>query len=178
MELSKKIEAKQQQQPQQQQPQPTKPNRKPTNPTNPNQKKPIPPSQVESLLRREYSSKDIPGTISRDVFYKFLAKRYSGISRRRVMAFLKRQRAWQLHQPVYRVPHTTSRPASRPFSRWQADLLDMTHNASRGRRYVLTVVDLFSKYAHAVPLRARGRARDGVHVLGRPPLHPPNRQRR
>jgi len=158
------------------QPPQQQPHKKPLNqsqeqqphPTKPNQKKPIPPSQVESLLRREYSSKDIPGAVSRDIFYKFLAKKYSGISRRRVM---ERQRAWQLHQPVYRVPHTTSRPASRPFSRWQADLLDMTHNASRGWRYVLTVVDLFSKYAHAIPLNASrevARAMASTFKGGRP----------
>ena len=159
------------------QPPQQQPHKKPLNqsqeqqphPTKPNQKKPIPPSQVESLLRREYSSKDIPGAVSHDVFYKFLAKKYSGISRRRVMAFLKRQRAWQLHQPVYRVPHTTSRPASRPFSRWQADLLDMSRNASRGKKYILTVVDLFSKYA--VPLNASeevARAMASTFEGGRP----------
>ena len=77
-------------------------------------KKKVPPTQIEAVLRREYSSRDIPGAVGRDVFYSFLRRRYDGIPRRRLMAFLKRQRAWQLHQPVYRVPTPPRAPPPAP----------------------------------------------------------------
>ena len=135
----------------------------------------VPASEAEAVLRREYALPQISGAIGRDTFYSSIARKYLGISRRSTLAFLKRQRAYQLQQPVYQVPHTISRPAKRPFATWQADLLDMgpTPGKPRAYRYILTVVDLFSKFAHAKPLssksgRAVAQAMASTFTNGRP----------
>ena len=40
---------------------------------------------------------------------------------------------------------------------WQADLVDMHaySNINRGYRYLLTVIDVFSKYAWAIPVKSK-----------------------
>ncbi|XP_068991200.1 uncharacterized protein [Neodiprion pinetum] len=40
---------------------------------------------------------------------------------------------------------------------WQADLVDMTAYSSRnkGYKYLLTIIDIFSKYAWAVPIKSK-----------------------
>ena len=135
----------------------------------------VPASEVKAVLRREYAAPKISGAIGRDTFHAYISRKFMGISRRATLTFLKSQRAYQLQQPVSRVPHTTSRPAKRPFATWQADLLDMgaTPGKPRAYRYILTVLDIFSKYAYAKPLssksgRAVARAMASTFTNGRP----------
>jgi transposase InsO family protein len=67
--------------------------------------------------------------------------------------------------------YTQNRPAVSKFERrktfvdgideqWQADLMDMVGqlDANDGYRYILCVIDCFSKYAWAVPLKTKGAA--------------------
>ena len=135
----------------------------------------VPASEVKAVLRREYAAPKISGAIGRDTFHAYISRKFMGISRRATLTFLKSQRAYQLQQPVYRVPHTTSRPAKRPFATWQADLLDMgaTPGKPRAYRYILTVLDIFSKYAYAKPLSSKSghavaRAMASTFTNGRP----------
>ena len=52
---------------------------------------------VEDVLAREYEAL---GDIGRDRFYAYLANKYVGISRRRVLKFLSNQELHQLSLPV------------------------------------------------------------------------------
>ena len=38
---------------------------------------------------------------------------------------------------------------------WQADLVDMRHYKDQGYQYILTVIDVFSKYAWAIPIKRK-----------------------
>ena len=77
------------------------------------------------------------------------------ITRNAVRDFLSRQRAYTLHKPARR--HF---PRNRIYvgsidKQWQAYLADMVglQSDNNGNRYILTVIDLFSKYAWSVPVK-------------------------
>ena len=77
------------------------------------------------------------------------------ITRNAVREFLSRQRAYTLHKPARR--HF---PRNRIYvgsidKQWQADLADMVglQRDNNGNRYILTVIDVFSKYAWSVPVK-------------------------
>src|SRR5579863_5421685 len=89
---------------------------------------------------------------------------YGGVARLRRAAntgenetneWLQRQRTYTLHKPA-RLRYST-----RPYKvagidqHWQADLVEMIpyEEANDGYRYLLTVIDLFSRYAWAKPIR-------------------------
>ena len=96
----------------------------------------------------------------------------ASITRRSVREFLETEYAYTLH-----------RPARRHFARnhiyvggidrqWQSDLADMQQlaRANAGARYILTVVDVFAKYAWAAGVRdksAKTVANAFVQVLAK-----------
>lgn len=77
------------------------------------------------------------------------------VTRKQVVQFLKAHRGYTLHKPYRR--HYTRNPTivSGIDVQWQADLVDM-HSLSRsneGTKFILTVIDCFSKYAWAYTLK-------------------------
>ena len=76
------------------------------------------------------------------------------ITRNAVRDFLSRQRAYTLHKPARR--HF---PRNRIYvgsidKQWQSDLADMVElqRENNGNPYILTVIDVFSKYAWSMPV--------------------------
>uniref|UniRef100_W5LXP4 Integrase catalytic domain-containing protein n=1 Tax=Lepisosteus oculatus TaxID=7918 RepID=W5LXP4_LEPOC len=74
----------------------------------------------------------------------------SGSSRSRVAKWLSGQAAYTLHKPA-RVHFKRNRTL------WQADLVDMREYSefNDGFCYILTCIDMLSKYAWAVPLKTK-----------------------
>ena len=89
---------------------------------------------------------------------------YGGLSRlsrqtkthpKRVKAWLQSQDAYTLHKPVrYTFPRRKV-IVSGPHEQWQADLVDVSRlsRENRGYKFLLTVIDVFSKKAWVVPLK-------------------------
>lgn len=107
----------------------------------------------EPLLRELYNDPQIgtgAGIIS---FYHKVCSKYLGIKRKEVKAFLENQTAYQITKKPQR---PINRPVigEYPNHRWEADLIDMAlyEGYNRKRKYILTVIDCFSKYVFAVPL--------------------------
>ena len=75
-----------------------------------------------------------------------------------VRNFLQDQFAYTLHKPARR--HFARNPTyvSGIDAQWQADLADMQQlvKENDGYRYILTVIDIFSKYAWAQPVKDKG----------------------
>lgn len=74
--------------------------------------------------------------------------------------WLQRQDAFALHAPWRRkesIKHLKT-VATTADDYWQADVADMSRGAPRNDRYryILVVIDVFSKYAWAVPLKTKG----------------------
>lgn len=102
----------------------------------------------------------------RDRFYARVSELCYGITSDAVLEFLKGQELYQLHQPIYRQKVVKPLVPTGPFEHWQVDTVYM-HKAgeistpqgsgmvwfNRGNAYMLTVIDCFSKYAWAFPMK-------------------------
>ena len=112
-----------------------------------------------------------PSTIKSDPlkFYDLLMERgILGISRRRIARFLREEdEAGSLHQNTTK-PGIQKPIKSSPWSRIQADLIQMTKlkkagagfrfqamNDNSGYKFVLTIIDTFSRFAWAFPLKTK-----------------------
>jgi hypothetical protein len=85
-------------------------------------------------------------------------QRYSGKDKSSVQSFLSSQDAYTLHRPT-RINFERRRTYSKGINDlFQADLADLSsiskHND--GFRYLLTCIDVFSKYAWCIPLKTKG----------------------
>ena len=109
---------------------------------------------IDKVLLNLWKQPSVMG--GRDKLYEEVKKKYIGISRRRCMAFLRNLEAYQLTQPLPK--QTTLRPivAKKPNNIWQVDLCDMGSKSphfNSGYRYIIVMIDLFSKYVWAVPVK-------------------------
>jgi len=81
--------------------------------------------------------------------------RRSGLSRKQVTNWLESQETYTLHKPI-KYNFTTRRvKVTKIDDQWQADLVDMQKYTDKGKNYILTVIDIFSKHAWAVPIRRK-----------------------
>ena len=84
--------------------------------------------------------------------------RASGIPVKRVEVWLRGQRSYTLHRPARKAGYKT-----RPYrtggvdQQWQSNLVDMQVEAkyNNGYQYILTVIDIFSRYAWARPIKTK-----------------------
>lgn len=94
-----------------------------------------------------------PGAFSgRETF-----RRATGLSAQNAKSFLSEQDAYTLHRPVRRKFPRRQTIVAGPNVQWQADLADLSAFArsNGGNKYLLTCIDVFSKYAHVRPLRSK-----------------------
>jgi hypothetical protein len=86
-------------------------------------------------------------------FYAKVLQKYIGINRDEVAVFLRKQTPYQLTKQPRR---PINRPVigNYPNHRWECDLIDMALYAGNNKRkkYILTVIDVFSRYVFAEPL--------------------------
>ncbi len=100
----------------------------------------------------------------------------SGISLDKTKRWLSSQRAHTLHKPVRRKFVTRPYLVNHIDQQWQADLIDV-HEYSRwndGATFLLTIIDIFSRYAWAVALRSKSaeavaEAYESIFAQGRVP---------
>ena len=115
----------------------------------------MPESQIVPLLTELYAQPSWKS--GRDRLYHRIGQQCLGISRRDVMDFLKRQETWQLHQTIHKPPTRQTVSVNRPLDHWQIDLIDFTAQTTfnNGHRFILTVIDGFTKYAWAKPIKTK-----------------------
>ena len=81
----------------------------------------------------------------------------SGFSKNQVKKWLKAQATYTLHKQAKKKYSTRHYIVHDVDEQWQCDLADMAsisrHNA--GHHYILTVIDIFSRYAWARPLKTK-----------------------
>lgn len=79
------------------------------------------------------------------------------LPRKKVEAWLRQQRTYTTHKPA-RIHFPTRSYVTRGLNQqWQADLVEMQPYAreNQGYRYLLTVIDIFSRYAMVRPLKRK-----------------------
>src|SRR5271154_4096406 len=75
--------------------------------------------------------------------------------RRVIQDWLSEQRAYTLHKPARKRYNIRPYRTGGIDQQWQADPVEMIPyaNMNRGYRYILTIIDLFSRFGWAVPLK-------------------------
>jgi hypothetical protein len=90
-------------------------------------------------------------------FYKYVRSRYIGITRREVSDFLKSKKTFNLTRPKKSNSKYSLATYSAPRQAFAIDLIDMGKILLNpaGYRYIMNVMDLFSKYVFLRPLREK-----------------------
>jgi transposase InsO family protein len=115
--------------------------------------KPLTDNQVDMLEREYYTNKNMVG---RDKLYFILKRKYGSKAptQKAINDWLVNQKTHQLHRRQFKSQTITPiRNVRVPNQLWMADLIDMGSKPDKGYKWILTVVDVFSKYAWAVPMR-------------------------
>ena len=79
----------------------------------------------------------------------------TGQSVAKALKWLKSQRTYTLHKPARKRYDTRPYRTKGIDYQWQADLVEMQPHAriNNGYRYILTIIDIFSRYAWAQPMK-------------------------
>ena len=88
-------------------------------------------------------------------FYREAKKRYPSLTFRQVKTWLQSKDTYTLHKPV-RYNFLRNRViVTEVDDQWQSDLVDMSSLArlNKGYKFLLTCIDIFSKFAWVVPLK-------------------------
>jgi Integrase core domain/Chromo (CHRromatin Organisation MOdifier) domain len=113
---------------------------------------------MDSVLRKIYY--DVHNPAGYSSAQKLLAAArliLPSLTLRQVQEWLSSQLTYTLHKPARR-RFTRNRILVGQYNeQWQADLVDMQEfsRANNGYKYILTVIDLLSKFAYAVPLKSK-----------------------
>ena len=80
-----------------------------------------------------------------------------GVTRKNVEKYLKSEQAYTLHKPARRRFARNHTYVAGIDAQWQEDLADMHGIAKQngGMRYILTVIDVFFKFAWAIPVHSK-----------------------
>lgn len=109
---------------------------------------------LSNQLKRIYYNPKHPaslGSVNR------LAAAAGGVSKQAVKTWLKKQPTYTLHRQARKRYPTRSYIVHKINDQWQADLADMQQlsRQNRGYKYILTVIDILSRYAWARPLKSK-----------------------
>ena len=114
---------------------------------------------VEAELRRIYRDPSDPGSLGGvdRLFRRAKELNLPNVTRQTVIQFLIGEQAYTLHKPARRHYVRNRTYVAGIDAQWQADLADMQAIARQngGARYLLTVIDVFSKYAWVAPVKSK-----------------------
>jgi len=111
---------------------------------------PLSNDMKDKLHEIYYTDKQLFG---RDRLFEIIKEKDLPISRRQIMQWLKHQQVHQLTQKTKKVSKVQSTILKAPFQQIGIDLIDMNKLKFNNYRYILTAVDLFSKYAWVLPMK-------------------------
>jgi transposase InsO family protein len=113
----------------------------------------VPIEQVPAVIKREYEDPKT-GLVGRDKLFQRLFAKYIGISRKHITDVLRSIPAHSLTTSVQKPRPTKPIVVLEPNKHWQMDLIDLSKYAEENKdyRYVLNIVDLFSKKLMSIPL--------------------------
>jgi hypothetical protein len=115
--------------------------------------------EFDSRLKQIYYNPKEPGSFGgKEALYR-AAKQHgiNNVTRPKVDDFAQTQRTYTLHKPCRKKFSRNPTVVHGIDSQWQADLADMQDYADSndGNRYIFTVIDVFSKFAWAIPVKKK-----------------------
>lgn len=105
----------------------------------------VPIERVNALLHERWRDPASGGYVGAEKFYKTISRLFAGITRARVEAFVASLETAQVHRPAVKHRVVRSIAANGPLSCIQMDTTE--YNSSSGSWWIITAMDLFSKYA-------------------------------
>ena len=112
--------------------------------------------KMDDLLHEIYYDSNNPASYGGvRKLYRNARLRNPNITYKKVKEWLSGELAYTLHKPVRKNFKRNPIVVSAIDEQWQADLVDMQEFSQQnsGYKYILTVIDIFSKYAWAIPLK-------------------------
>ena len=110
-------------------------------------------------LKRIYHNTEDPGSLGGIDRLLRRAKQLKvpSVNREDVVEYLRGEQAYTLHKPARRHYQRNHIYVGGIDAQWQADLADMQGLARQndGMRYLLTVIDVFSKFASVEPVKSK-----------------------
>lgn len=119
--------------------------------------------QMKAYLQKIYTDPKSPVSFRGvESVYRFVQKAKKNISRKLIKEWLMTKDSYTLHKPVRKKFKTRKVIVQGIDDQWQADLADLGNIAkyNKGYRYILTCIDVFSKYAWVIPVKTK----TGVNV--------------
>jgi len=117
------------------------------------------PHQIPAILQQVFQDFRRGLGTGESQFYHSVASQFLNIKRTQSTAFLRQQGDYVLPRPYQK---RVNKPilATCPNERWSMDLIDLSkyQHHNNGFRYILTVVDFFSRKVFARPMRTRTNA--------------------
>lgn len=113
---------------------------------------------VGNVLRKIYYDARHPaGFASKEKLFTAARSKIKSLTRDDVDTWLKKQITYTLHKPARRQFKRNRIIVTQPDEEWEADLVEMQEfaNENNGYRYILTVIDCFSKFAWVAPLKSK-----------------------
>ena len=110
---------------------------------------------MDKLLHKIYFLPESPGALGGiDRLYNEARKKYPKIRKQDIQAWMKSQETYALHKPVRYKFRRNSTIVRSIDQQWQMDLVSITSlkQFNDGYGYILTVIDVLSRYAWAKPL--------------------------
>ena len=109
-------------------------------------------------LRKYYYDVSKPGALSGQKQF-LLSLREQGVEHdtKEVLEWLQNQEAYSLHKPIRKKFSRNKVIVPGIDDTWQIDLVDMQKHAklNKGFHYILTIIDVFSKFAWAIPIKRK-----------------------
>lgn len=107
------------------------------------------------------------GFLSADKFARRLKEEGVKVSRKEINRFLQNQRTWQLNKQQNLPSAYSSYWAAKVGDNYQIDLMDYGRFAVDGKRYILCLIDVKSRYANARALSSKDQKRyvDALHEM-------------
>ena len=118
--------------------------------------------------KQQHSMKDNDDTRMREIYFdaqhpasfggiKKLATALPTVDQKKIKSFLNQQWTYSLHKPIKRKFPWRKYVARGVNEQWQADLVEMQpySRINQGYRYILCVIDVFSRYAYVRPIKSK-----------------------
>ena len=111
---------------------------------------------VDNILRSIYYEPSHPASFSSPTVL-FKASKQRGVTRKQVERWLKKQDVYTLHRPAQKRFKRNRVKVFGINSQWQADLADLSsiQKWNKQFRYLLVVIDCFSRYAYVEPIKTK-----------------------
>ena len=119
----------------------------------------VPISVYHHLQNIYFDPKHPAGFSSASKLFRFVKEKYTNVTLRDVKIWLAGQDAYTLHKPL-RHRFKRRKTLSKGIDyQWQADLAFLINlkRYNKGYQYLLTVIDVFSRFAFALPLKSKTR---------------------